>query len=388
MNNFFTNHLAFEILKYFPTKEIMLDGKTVIIPGVDTDNHFNGIGLHGVYDARFERIIITKLDYIPIDPNVKYDYVTKEFYVEELKNNVAFRTEVQLLDPEYFCNKSWSVSYNFNTQSWISFHSYLPNFYIGENNFFYSGVNGCCDDFDFIAGPLVPTPSTTTTTSSSTSSTTSTSTTAAPLDCTIAGTAIVKNCALEGTGITICVRPINLIQNNFATGYTILAGPTVVVSTGSQTDACNAITYINNNIETITVNTITVSYSSLVIGSTVYLGANTLTDCTLVPDGWYLTSESLDTGIVYHVVSGMITQIEGCFAPTTTTTTTAATCFSYTISKTTVGIVTVTFTDCSGNPGSRDVGNAEGGPSTQTFCARSGSVVTPPEVILTNNGPC
>ena len=32
-------------------------------PNVDTDNHFNGIGLHGVYDSKFERIIITKLLY-------------------------------------------------------------------------------------------------------------------------------------------------------------------------------------------------------------------------------------------------------------------------------------------------------------------------------------
>ena len=53
MNRFFTDHLAFEILRYFPE--------------VDTDNHFNGIGLHGVYDSKFDRVIITKLDYIPID---------------------------------------------------------------------------------------------------------------------------------------------------------------------------------------------------------------------------------------------------------------------------------------------------------------------------------
>ena len=51
-------------------------------PKVDTDNNFNGIGLHGVYDSKFERVIISKLDYIPIDKDVKYDPITKEFYVE------------------------------------------------------------------------------------------------------------------------------------------------------------------------------------------------------------------------------------------------------------------------------------------------------------------
>jgi uncharacterized protein (TIGR02145 family) len=70
VNRFMTDHLAFEILRYFPD--------------VDTDNHFNGIGLHGVHDTKFERVIITKLDYIPIDKDVKYDPVTKEFYVETI----------------------------------------------------------------------------------------------------------------------------------------------------------------------------------------------------------------------------------------------------------------------------------------------------------------
>jgi hypothetical protein len=70
VNRFMTDHLSFEILRYFPE--------------VDTDNNFNGIGLHGVYDSKFERVIITKLDYIPIDKDVKYDPITKEFYVENV----------------------------------------------------------------------------------------------------------------------------------------------------------------------------------------------------------------------------------------------------------------------------------------------------------------
>jgi hypothetical protein len=68
VNRFFTDHLAFEVLRYFPQ--------------VDTDNHFNGIGLHGVYDSKFDRVILTKLDYIPIDKDIKYDPVTKEYYIE------------------------------------------------------------------------------------------------------------------------------------------------------------------------------------------------------------------------------------------------------------------------------------------------------------------
>jgi hypothetical protein len=70
-------------------------------------------------------------------PNPNY----KEYYI--LVDEVP--TVIQLLDPEYFCNKSWTLSFNMNTKSWVSFHSYIPNYYIGENNFFYSGLNQGCN---------------------------------------------------------------------------------------------------------------------------------------------------------------------------------------------------------------------------------------------------
>jgi hypothetical protein len=131
MNRFFTDHLAFEILRYFPE--------------VNTDNHFNGIGLHGVYDSKYDRVIISKLDYIPLSTDIKYDAVKDEFYIEKTQTSIPVRVVVEVTDVEYFCNKSWTLSFNFNTKSWTSFHSYIPNWYIAENNFFYSGLNGGCD---------------------------------------------------------------------------------------------------------------------------------------------------------------------------------------------------------------------------------------------------
>ena len=70
MNRFFTDHTAFEILRYFPD--------------ANTDNHFNGIGLHGVYDSKYDRVILTKLDYVPLSEDIKYDSETQEFYIEEI----------------------------------------------------------------------------------------------------------------------------------------------------------------------------------------------------------------------------------------------------------------------------------------------------------------
>lgn len=121
INRFMTDHLAFEILRYYPE--------------VDVDNSYKGLGLTGVYDSKYDRVIITKLDYIP-QPNLisglSYDTATKEF-----KYNGSV---VSLTDQNYFCNKSWTLSFNVNSKSWVSFHSYIPNYYIGDNNFFYSGL--------------------------------------------------------------------------------------------------------------------------------------------------------------------------------------------------------------------------------------------------------
>lgn len=208
MNKFFTNHLPFEILKYFPT--------------VDIDNNYTAIGLHGVYDAVYERIIITKLDYIPLSSDIKYDATNKEFYINEVfiaaptespipsptttttttsVTPISVRKTVYLQDRDYFCNKSWTVSYNLNTKSWISFHSYIPNFYIAENNFFYSGMNDCCSTIEALVAEILPQPpATTTTTTSSTSTTSTTSTTTTEfVGCDFDGNAQELYCNLYGT---------------------------------------------------------------------------------------------------------------------------------------------------------------------------------------------
>jgi len=202
LNKFFTDHLAFEILRYFPTADI--------------DNHFNGLGLHGVYDSKYDRIIISKLDYIPQlsqQENIIYDGVLEKFYVNKTFGTTVIRQYIDLTNPEYFCNKSWTLSFNMNTKSWVSFHSYIPNFYIAENNFFYSGLNEGCD-LAAIAAHEIPTPPTTTTT-----------TTPYP-DCSLAGTAVYP-CNLEGTASCVsgCEGPTT------TTTTTTISGPTTTTTT-------------------------------------------------------------------------------------------------------------------------------------------------------------
>jgi hypothetical protein len=351
MNRFFTDHLAFEILRYFPDKEVIVNNERIVIPGVDVDNNFTGVGLHGVYDSKYDRIIITKLDYIPIDPDVKYDPVTREFYVEEIINGVSFKTQVYLTDPEYFCNKSWTLSYHLGLKSWISFHSYIPNWYIAENNFFYSGINGCCTDiegeFQALVGnqnkipPVKPT-----TSSTSTSTTTTTITT---LSCELAGVIFETSCELSGDAVitvppttttTVCTRPSNLDTFVFISGYRIDPNP-AVDSTLSAEDACAALAFTRIQNPTTIVSSIPVSaYTEglnpgeptprvIQVGQLIYDSYNNFIDCTIINDGWYFTPESWIAGESYNsiinVVNGYILEIVNCECGTVDTTTTLVT---------------------------------------------------------------
>jgi hypothetical protein len=160
----------------------------------------------------------------------------------------------------------------------------------------------------------------------------------------------------------------------------------VVDSIANQIDACNAMTYLNTIPPNTVVNTILGNYVSLSLGSIIYAGESTETDCSVIPDGWYFTNESSSEGTVYEVVGGVIINIEQCFTITTTTTT-ATPCVSYTAIKTTVGTVAVNYIDCTGIPTTVNVGLPGGGPSSVTFCGRC-CPSTPPEVSLTNNGIC
>ena len=126
MKNWFKENIPFRILRSFPN-----------MPEDDIDNEYLGIGLIMSFDKRFNRFFITKLDYSSINKNVLYDNVIKEFYLPDGTG----RTSVTLGDPTYFKNCSWTISYNFYTKSWVSYHSFKPNYYIDFIDFFASGLN-------------------------------------------------------------------------------------------------------------------------------------------------------------------------------------------------------------------------------------------------------
>lgn len=126
MKNWFRNNLPFNIRKQFPSLSID-----------DTDNSYNGVGLTMSFDRRFDRFFLTKRDYKAIDPTVQYSSILREFFVPDGDTT----TTVQLTDPKYFQDKSWTIAYNFATQTWISFYSFIPDYYIDHLNYFQSGIN-------------------------------------------------------------------------------------------------------------------------------------------------------------------------------------------------------------------------------------------------------
>lgn len=105
-------------------------------PSVNIDNAYNGIGITGVWDNKYKRFIISKLDYTPLPDKVK-DITYDSYYGKFKWKNL----DILLEDPTYFCNKSWTLSYSPVTKSWVSWHSYIPNFYIPLNGRFLTGKN-------------------------------------------------------------------------------------------------------------------------------------------------------------------------------------------------------------------------------------------------------
>lgn len=116
MSKFFSNTLPFQISRYFDIK---------------TDNAFKDIGLTGVYDGYYNRFILTKRDYRPLLEGIIYN---GSFFTYQGER-------IELTDPTYFCNLSFTISYSLATQSWISFHSYIPHYYIAHPAYFETGID-------------------------------------------------------------------------------------------------------------------------------------------------------------------------------------------------------------------------------------------------------
>ena len=163
----FKDNLPFKILKSAPE-----------LTDLDVDNAYKGIGIAMGWDDRLKRVFITKRDYIPLE-NTCYSgglfHDTNEnnytaliaLYVEGgytfegfddqcrlvFRSTVDGRTQetyvdskvVEIGNQKYFKDVSFTIAYSTVTQTWISYYSFKPNYYISYNDFFQTGINYSLD---------------------------------------------------------------------------------------------------------------------------------------------------------------------------------------------------------------------------------------------------
>lgn len=123
MAQWFKEHLPFKIQKSFPTFE-------------DVDNAMNGVGITMGYDSKYRRIFITKKDYTAAVTGMTYDVETGFTY-----NSVVYTLQAAI-EAGLLKDVSWTVSYKPEYGGWESYFSFSPNYYVGHNKYFQTGING------------------------------------------------------------------------------------------------------------------------------------------------------------------------------------------------------------------------------------------------------
>jgi hypothetical protein len=114
MRNWFKENLPFRILRSHK---------------VPVDNSYKDIGLSMGWDNRYERLFITKKDFIPLNSSIIYK--KGDFYLGDII--------VSVHDPKYFCDASWTIAYSPKMKSWVSFYSFVPDYYTSQGDFFQTG---------------------------------------------------------------------------------------------------------------------------------------------------------------------------------------------------------------------------------------------------------
>ena len=133
---------------------------SIEFPNADNNANPDGVGFHTVYDPRHKRILFTKRDYtilpaytnniitstvdggVPtetlVDGEIFYDTTNNKFGIA---TGTSTFTYISLDDPDYFQNRSLTISFSLLSKTWKSFHSYLPLFYYNDQNTFFSSID-------------------------------------------------------------------------------------------------------------------------------------------------------------------------------------------------------------------------------------------------------
>jgi hypothetical protein len=110
------------------------------------------------------------------------------------------------------------------------------------------------------------------------------------------------------TTTTVCQRPQGLTEFTFLNTIQVGGIPPSINFTATLIDACQALA--DSVIPNTTLGGLSVEALSLTVGSTIY-DSSTAPDCTVIPDGYYISFDITNTEI-YRVVGGVLTQILNC----------------------------------------------------------------------------
>jgi hypothetical protein len=124
----------------------------------------NAVGYQSVFDPRFKRLIVHKKDYEiikpqtftfigvgeeqpnpdvynlyaqPSDEELYPDYI--EWYYYDAIEEEWIKTDLN--NTKFFSNESFTISFSCDVNTWLSFHSYQPNFMFNDRNKYYTYIN-------------------------------------------------------------------------------------------------------------------------------------------------------------------------------------------------------------------------------------------------------
>ena len=110
----FARYLPSELLKAYPDYPLY-------------DNIVKGVGVQMIYDNTNNIIYICKKDYKPLTTDLTYTE-DGDFYL--------YGGKVPFTDKDYFEDASWTISFDCKSQTWISFHDWVPTFLLpGKTHF-------------------------------------------------------------------------------------------------------------------------------------------------------------------------------------------------------------------------------------------------------------
>ena len=134
---------------------------------------------------------------------------------------------------------------------------------------------------------------------------------------------------------TVCTRPTSVVNYNLSYGFIDFNGGSTYITTGSTTDACYNCNQQNTS------NVVNLQYQGQLSGQ-MYLYSGP-TDCTVVPDGYYVasqTGQSFSGCNIFHIVNGYVVSTSTCpptptptpsSTPIPTPTPTSSICKAYTL---------------------------------------------------------